>query len=262
MSSPSEFYRSLPPVIKTYGTVCFMVTVGYQLGLIPLTWIYLDFALVGRKFQIWRLLTNFFFLGGFSIQFAVRLLMLARYGVELEKTYVNRTADFLWMIMISMTAFLAVSLALPFYRLPFLSGSLVFMLLYLWSREFPTAKISLMGVLTLQGLWMPFGLLAINVMMGGSILSDVVGIVVGHAYYFLTILHPRVTGRHYLQTPAWVHNLVGKWTTAGPPAFSPPPPPSTTGAVYGLSGPVVAPTPVAQGSARSAFTGRSYRLNQ
>lgn len=44
----------------------------------------------------------------------------------------------------------AVSLALPFYRLPFLSGSLVFMLLYLWSREFPTAKISLMGVLTLQ----------------------------------------------------------------------------------------------------------------
>ena len=44
----------------------------------------------------------------------------------------------------------AISLALPFYQVPFLSGSLVFMLLYLWSREFPTAKISPMGVLTLQ----------------------------------------------------------------------------------------------------------------
>lgn len=64
---------------------------------------------------------------------------------------------------------------------------------------------ALWGCCWLQGLWMPFGLLAINVMMGGSILSDVVGIVVGHAYYFLTILHPRVTGRHYLQTPVWVY---------------------------------------------------------
>ena len=35
-------------------------------------------------------------------------------------------------------------------RLPFLAGSLIFMALYLWSREFPNANVSIMGIFTLQ----------------------------------------------------------------------------------------------------------------
>ena len=50
--------------------------------------------------QIWRLVTNFFFLGPFSINFAIRLLLIARYVVQLERgPFDRRTAEFLWMMI-------------------------------------------------------------------------------------------------------------------------------------------------------------------
>jgi hypothetical protein len=47
-----SFYHSLPPVTKAYGTLCFLTTVAYQLHLLNPEWIYLDFALVTKKFQV------------------------------------------------------------------------------------------------------------------------------------------------------------------------------------------------------------------
>ncbi|KAI9192380.1 hypothetical protein LWI28_022021 [Acer negundo] len=76
MSSPGEFYKSLPATSKAYGTLLFF------------------------RFQVWRLITNFFFLGKFSINFGICLLMIARYGVNLEKgPFERHTADFLWMMI-------------------------------------------------------------------------------------------------------------------------------------------------------------------
>ena len=42
----------------------------------------------------------------------------------------------------------AAAAALPFFSIYFLSSPLVFMLLYLWSREQPTANVSIMGFVT------------------------------------------------------------------------------------------------------------------
>lgn len=235
-----SFYNSLPPVSKSFGTLCVLTTLGYQLGVIKAEWLLLDFALVASKFQIWRLLTNFIFLGPFSMQFGVRILMIAKYGVQLEKgPFDKRTADFVWMFIVSMVALLAMALALPTIRF-YVGHALVFMLLYVWSREFANARVSLMGLVTLQGFWLPWALLAVNTMFGHPFLVDLLGIVVGHIYYFLTVLHPQATGHNYLKTPRWVHQLVAQWPR--------PQVPSTQ-------------TTVSPG-ARTAFSGRSYRLNQ
>ena len=39
---------------------------------------------------------------------------------------------------------------IPFFYTPFLAVSLVFMLLYVWSREFPNANINIYGLVTLK----------------------------------------------------------------------------------------------------------------
>ena len=44
------------------------------------------------------------------------------------------------------------------------------------------------------GFYLPWGLLALNMLMGADIMSDLAGIAVGHLYYYLTVLHPRNTG--------------------------------------------------------------------
>ncbi|XP_047181073.1 derlin-1-like [Vigna umbellata] len=95
-----RFYHSLPPITKAYGTACVLATAAYHLGLYSPIHIALLYERVFYGFQVWRLFTNLFFLGPFSINFGIRLLMILRYGVQLEKgPFDRRTADFLWMMI-------------------------------------------------------------------------------------------------------------------------------------------------------------------
>ncbi|XP_068634332.1 derlin-1.1-like [Aristolochia californica] len=240
MSTPGEYYRSLPPVSKAYGVLCLMTSSAYYLQLYDPAVIMLSYGLVLKKFQVWRLITNFFFLAPFSIKFAIHLIMLARYGVLLEKGAFNkRTADFLWM-MIFGAASLLVLAALPPLSSPFLGCSLVFMIVYVWSRENPNARINIYGVVTIKGFYLPWVFLALDLIFGIPLKTGFLGIAAGHLYYFLSVLYPPSTGRNILKTPVWVHKLVVYWGE-GTQVNSPVPPNPSAGV---------------------AFRGRSYRLNQ
>ena len=48
-------------------------------------------------------------------------------------------------------------------------------------------------------------MLALDVIFGSKIMPDLLGIIAGHLYYFLTVLHPLATGKNYLKTPKWVY---------------------------------------------------------
>ncbi|XP_077236643.1 derlin-1.1-like isoform X1 [Tasmannia lanceolata] len=240
MSTPGEYYRSLPPVSKAYGMLCLLTTTGYYLQLYDAEKILLSYKLVLKHFQIWRLVTNFFFLGPFSLPFAMRLLMIARYGVLLEKgAFDKRTADFLWMMIFGALSLLVIA-AIPLLWSPFMGASLVFMLVYVWSRENPNARIRIYGIVTLKGFYLPWAMLALDLIFGSPLIPDLMGIVAGHLHYFLTVIYPLSSGRNILKTPLWVHKLVMFWGE-GAQINSP-----------------VDPNP----SAGVAFRGRSYRLNQ
>ncbi|XP_065848635.1 derlin-1 [Euphorbia lathyris] len=244
MSSPGEYYQSLPPISKAYGTLCLLFTVVYQLGILEPVHVALIYKLVFYRFQVWRLFTNFFFLGKFSINFGIRLLMIARYGVQLEKgPFDRRTADFMWMMIFGAFSMLLLS-AIPIFWTPFLGVSLVFMILYVWSREFPNAQINLYGLVTLKAFYLPWAMLALDVIFGSPLMPDLLGILAGHLYYFLTVLHPLATGKTLLKTPRWVHKIVARWRIGAPAPTSR----STS------------TQPQPERSTGVAFTGRSYRL--
>ncbi|GKV10000.1 hypothetical protein SLEP1_g21428 [Rubroshorea leprosula] len=238
MSSPVEYYKSLPPITKCYVTTCVVATAAFHLGLYHPGLIALVYELVFSEFQVWRLVTNFFFLGKFSMNFGIRLLMIARYGVQLEQgPFQKRTADFLWMMIFGALSLLALS-ALPIFRSPFLGISLVFMLLYVWSRESPHAQVNIYGLVALKAFYLPWAMLALDVIFGSPIVPDLLGIVAGHLYYFLTVLHPLAGGRNILTTPKWVHKLVAYWKLGYPTSSH-----------------------VQQDRGSGVFRGRSYRLN-
>lgn len=211
MSSPGEYYKSLPPISKAYGTLCLLVTVGCHLGLWDESFLALYYPFVFRRLQVWRLITTLFFLGRFSINFGIRLLMIARYGVQLEKgPFDRRTADFLWMMIFGSITLLVLSI-IPIFQSYFLGISLVFMLVYVWSREFPNANINIYGLVTLKAFYLPWAMLALDVIFGSPIMQDLLGIIAGHLYYFLTVLHPLAGGKNILKTPKWVQRLVARW---------------------------------------------------
>ncbi|KAJ4708560.1 Derlin [Melia azedarach] len=216
MSTPAEFYNSLPPISKVYGTLCVAVTTACQLRLLDPSILALEYELVFSYLQVWRLITNFFFLGTFSINFGIRLLMIARYGVNLEKgPFERRTADFLWMMIFGALSLLVLS-AIPIFRSYFLGISLVFMLVYVWSREFPNAQINIYGLVQLKAFYLPWAMLTLDVIFGSPLIPDLLGIIAGHLYYFLTVLHPLATGKNLLKTPKWVHKLVARWRIGAP----------------------------------------------
>ena len=39
---------------------------------------------------------------------------------------------------------------IPFFKFPFLASPLIFMLIYVWSRNFPTASVSIMGLVSVK----------------------------------------------------------------------------------------------------------------
>jgi Derlin-2/3 len=121
-----------------------------------------------------------------------------------QHTFAGRPADFVWMVLLGAFALLPLPLIAPALGLPFFAGSLVFMLLYLWSRENPNANTSIMGMIKMKAFYLPWGMMALEALMGGSVVPDLLGVVVGHLYYFLTVLHPRAGGARLISTPAWV----------------------------------------------------------
>lgn len=39
---------------------------------------------------------------------------------------------------------------IPLFKFPFLASPLIFMLIYVWSRNFPTASVSIMGLISVE----------------------------------------------------------------------------------------------------------------
>jgi Derlin-2/3 len=142
------------------------------------------------------------------------LLFSVRYVGMLEEKFgrdVNGTAA-----MLTMLSFGIVSIWLLAYTvLPvtyFFGSSLVFMCIYVWSRSDPFAEIVFYGFSFRQ--WhTPFLFLVMGVLLGGNPLLDLLGIGLGHAYYFLTDMVPRNWGRTVLWTPNFMVDAV-KWAAA------------------------------------------------
>ncbi|CAI5472042.1 unnamed protein product [Closterium sp. Yama58-4] len=271
-ASPAEWYNSLPPVSKAWGTALFATACAMQLKVLPVQLIFLDYTLIFQKFQIWRLVTNIFFAGGFSMRFAFTLLMIARYCVQMETSaFAGRTADFLYMLMINTLSLLVIALIIPF-KIFFLSEPLLLSVIYLWSRENPNGVVNFMGLLSMPAFYLPWAYLFMDLLFGMSVVDSLAGIVAGHIYYFLTAVYPRTGGAQLIRTPLWVHRLVAQWAVLAPNMVQPQAPPRPTpargpamaagggraagGGAAGTAG------GVGGGSGGAVFRGRAYRLDR
>ena len=74
-------------------------------------------------------------------------------------------------------------------------------------EENPNANTSIMGMITMKAFYLPWGMLGMGLVMGQDPVPDLLGIVAGHLYYFLAVLHPRAGGARLIKTPDWVRAL-------------------------------------------------------
>jgi Derlin-2/3 len=101
--------------------------------------------------------------------------------------------------------------------MPLFTSNLVYFVLYIWSKRHPTAQANIWGV-PVPAVYLPFAYLALTTFMGGSIVDMVHGLSVGHLYYFLVEVVPRVHGKDVLRTPQFLIDQfgVGEYRAAAP----------------------------------------------
>ena len=84
----------------------------------------------------------------------------------------------------------------------FLAPSLSFMVVYIWGRRNPHSILNLFGILQFNAPYLPWVLLGFGFLLGQSPTSDILGILVGHIYYFFEDVYPKYyPNRRILKTP-------------------------------------------------------------
>nr|XP_020654782.1 uncharacterized protein LOC110081966 [Pogona vitticeps] len=174
-----------------------------QLELITPFQLYFNPDLIFRKFQLWRLVTNFLFFGPLGFSFFFNMIFLYRYCRMLEEgSFRGRTADFIFMFLFG--GFLMTLFGL-FASLFFLGQAFTIMLVYVWSRRNPYVRMNFFGLLNFQAPFLPWVLMGFSLLLGNSIIIDLLGIAVGHVYYFLEDVFPNQPGgKKLLLTPGFL----------------------------------------------------------
>ena len=213
--APFDWYNEIPIVSRLYLTASFLTTAACALDLVSPFSLYFNFKLIFYKGQIWRLLTNFLFFGFFSFEFLFHMYFLVRYCRLLEEgSFRGRTADFVYMFLFGAAAMLSVA---PFVSIHFLGHSLTFMMVYLWGRRNEYVRMSFLGLFPFTAPYLPWVLLSFSVLLGSSATVDLLGIAVGHVYYYMEDTYPEIarirgwTVRRPLRAPAFFAHLCGDY---------------------------------------------------
>ncbi|KAI1903727.1 hypothetical protein AGOR_G00030200 [Albula goreensis] len=177
-------YFQIPVVTRAYTTACVLTTAAVQLELITPFQLYFNPDLILKHYQVWRLMTNFLFFGPVGFNFLFNMIFLYRYCRMLEEgSFRGRTADFVFMFLfggVLMTIFGT------FVSLVFLGQAFTIMLVYVWSRRNPNVRMNFFGLLNFQAPFLPWVLMGFSLLLGNSIIVDLLGIAPGGGRWLKT----------------------------------------------------------------------------
>mmetsp|Transcript_30034 Transcript_30034/g.39515 ORF Transcript_30034/g.39515 Transcript_30034/m.39515 type:complete len:251 (+) Transcript_30034:96-848(+) len=212
---PWVWYTEIPIISRVYLTSAVITTTLCALDVISPFSLYFNFGLIFYKGQIWRLGTNFLYFGSFGLDFLFHMYFLVRYSRLLEEgDFRGRTADFAMMLLLGA---ILMTFAGPFVKVHFLGNSLTFMMVYVWGRRNEHVRMNFLGMIPFTAPYLPWVLLAFSVLLGNPPIIDIIGIVVGHLYFFFEYVFPEVARlrgwsvRKVIKTPAFLHQLFGTY---------------------------------------------------
>lgn len=183
-----DMWRKTPPITQVYVGSSILLTV-LSLALNKNAWpefLNLEWLPVLTKFQIWRPFTAFLFFGPLGLNYILTMQFVWTYMAQLEKLNYNKPEEFLVMLI-----FGGVTLVLTYSALglstKFLGHNLSTYLVYIWARLFEGAEVNVMDLFNLKAELLPWFFCAQTFILENEIpFADLLGIVVGHLYHYLT----------------------------------------------------------------------------
>ncbi|KJE88474.1 derlin-2 like protein [Capsaspora owczarzaki ATCC 30864] len=206
MSTIERWFFGVPIVTRCYITACVLSALAVQLRVVNLLQLLFRFDLIFYQHEYWRLITHLCFFGGLQVGFFFHMFFVYHYSRSLEEElFHRRSGDFFYMITIGVVLLNIIASFLQLYtsfESYFLGSALTFMLVYVWSKHKGSTRMFFLGLFSFRAPFLPWILLGFSLITSPeSTAADIIGIAIGHIYYFLHDVVPLEFGAHPLKTP-------------------------------------------------------------
>eukprot|EP01066_Platyproteum_vivax_P007120 Platyproteum_vivax@DN2712_c0_g1_i1.p1 len=199
-----EALLRLPPVTKFYVTATVILTLLVSFDVLSPFSLYLNWNLIMKQFQVWRVITCFLYIGQLNLSLLWHIYILVLHCSNLEEaSFGNDSASFLWMLIVSITMLLGLSVFTG-NNTAFFGECLFAVISYLWGRRNPRTEVWVF-MFRLRAPYIVWILLLLRIAEGGSFYDYLMGLLVGHVYYFFTDIYPYMPtskGFKLFQTPS------------------------------------------------------------
>jgi len=223
MADIQGWFKSLPINTRCWFGLSVAFPLVGKLGLVSGYWLILNSDFF-HKLHLWRPATALFFYPitpqtGFH--YLTNLYFLYTYSIRLETGhFVGRPADYLFMLTFNWFSIAVVSY---FMNIMLLMDPMVMSVLYVWCQLNKDVTVNFWFGTQFKAYLLPWVLLAFNVVINGGGISELIGIICGHLYYFLTIKYPEENGGGPLiSTPSilysYLPSMPGRGGFGNPPS--------------------------------------------
>jgi len=203
------WFSTIPICTKVYMCTVFATTLVVTYGILSQQYLFISYTKAFFSFELWRLITCFCFAGKFSFNFLMYMMMVYSRLTKLEteakenKKYAD-LAVMLLFIVITIHVFTFI-----LGHAMFLCMEFIFALIYIDCKRNPEQEVVLY-FWKLKNAHLPWAMMLLSVIIGGSIVSNLVGIATGHIFYFLKDLAPVMYGWDVLKTPFFLQNWLDR----------------------------------------------------
>lgn len=208
MGDFSDWYKTIPQITRYWFTAATVIPLLGRFGFLSPGLMYLDWNLFFNKLQIWRPLTALFYYPvtpqtGFH--WLLMCYFLYTYSKELESSHFDgHPADYLFMLIFN---WIFSTIVCFFAEVYFLLEPMVLSVLYVWCQFNKDSRISFWFGMVFKAIYLPWVLVAFNMILRGGGLNELIGILVGHAYFFLAYQNAHdYNGMVLLRTPQFLKN--------------------------------------------------------
>ena len=188
LSSVTDMWSKTPPMTQVYvGSSLALTLASFMLN--KNSWpdfLNLEWGAVLTKFQFWRPITSFLFFGPLGLNYLLTIHFVWTYMAQLEKLNYKKPEEFFVMMVFGAITLLT-GYSLIGLSPKFLGHNLSTYLVYIWARIFEGTDVNVMDLFFLKAELLPWFFMAQTLILEGEMpFADLLGIVVGHLYYYLT----------------------------------------------------------------------------
>ncbi|XP_062320835.1 derlin-1 [Osmerus eperlanus] len=210
MSDIGDWFKSIPFITRYWFAGSIAVPLIGKLGLISPKYLVLWPEYFFHKFQIWRPLSStlYFPVGpGTGFLYLVNLYFLYQYSTRLETgAFDGRPADYVFMLLFNWICIVITGLMMD---MQLLMIPLIMSVLYVWAQLNRDMVVSFWFGTRFKACYLPWVILGFNYIIGGSVVNELIGNLVGHLYFFLMFKYPMdLGGRSLLSTPEFLYRFL------------------------------------------------------